>query len=137
MRTLDVIDRIRTYVPEFASVSHALQPPMDFAYPAALVTPSRMMAPPATMIGGAFEQEVMQTFSVFVLLERRSDSELVSGIEEHDTLCAALRAALMGWQIDADHAPMMLAGGQLAEFQPGTVCWREDFSVETFVRIAP
>lgn len=135
MRTADLIARIEALCPQFAFVDHALNPAHELTFPAAMVVPSEVTAAPDDLIGAPHDQTIRQVFSVFVLMGRREDTLIFSGPDDLDDLVAQLRAALPGWQVDNDHAPMNFAGGKLDKFHTGLICWRDDYSVETALRI--
>ena len=137
MRTAVLMDRIRAECQGFAAVDHALTSAADLAYPAALVTPSKAEALPEGTVGqGVHSQLVTQTFSVFVLLARSQDGIVGYGkADDLDDLTEALRAALVGWQPDPDASTVQFAGGMLDRFHTGIVCWREDYSLETELRL--
>ena len=146
MKTSEVMDRVKLLCPSFATVAHALTSAADPApYPAALVTPSRTTAASNPFLGqtvvangGVWSQEVTQIFSVFIIQERRQDTATSSAADDLDTLTNELRAALVGWTGGSSFAaPMQYAGGALSEFRPGIAAWREDFSIETEMRVAP
>jgi hypothetical protein len=135
MRTSALIARISAQCPLFACVDHALSPAKELTYPAAMVVPSELAAAPDGLFGIVHDQDIVQKFSVFVLIGRREDTSIWSGVDDLDDLTAQLRAALLGWEVDNDHAPMNLAGGKLDRYITGIVCWREDYSVETSLRV--
>lgn len=136
MRTSAVIARIKLLCPGFATVAHALTSAADADLPSALVTPAKMVANPDRLIGALHSQDVMQTFSVYILMQRRQDGDADAGAaDDLDDLTDQLRAALPGWAIDANHAPMQFVGGQLDRFETGLVCWREDYAVEYEIRL--
>ena len=135
MRTSDLIDRIAQQCTLFACVDHVLNPTKKLAYPAAMVIPSEVSAAPDDLIGLPQQQDIRQVFSIFILMARRDDTDLTTGVDDLDDLLAQLRSVLPGWQIDPDHAPMNFAGGKLDKYHTGVICWREDYSVETTLRL--
>ncbi len=136
MRTADLIARVAAQCPGFAAVDHALTSNAEEALPMALITPSKVEALEDGLVGlGIHSQIVTQTFSIFVMLRRAQNSDLASKADDLDTLTGQLRAALPGWQFDADHGPMNFVGGTLDKFHTGVVCWREDYSTETELRL--
>lgn len=136
MRTADLIARVQATCPGFDVVGHALTSSADDGLPAALITPSKVEALPDTLFGlGIHSQIVIQTFSIFILLRRAQDTNTTSKADDLDDLTDQLRAALVGWQIDGDHTPMNLTGAMLDKFHTGVVCWREDYSTETELRV--
>ena len=136
MRTSDLINRVQMLCPAFAMVEHALTSSADETFPAAMITPSKVEALPDGLYGvGITSQIVTQTYSIFILLRRAQDTNFTSKAEDLDTLTDQLRAALVGWQLDGNHGPMNLVGAMLDKFHTGVVCWREDYSTETELRI--
>ncbi|MGV8987812.1 MAG: phage tail terminator protein [Cypionkella sp.] len=136
MRTADLISRVEDLCPGFEMVDHALTSTAEEVLPAALITPSKTEAQGDSLFGlGIHSQIVTQTFSIFVLLRRAQDTNTTSKADDLDDLTDQLRAALAGWQLDGDHSPMILVGGMLDKFHTGVVCWREDYSTETELRV--
>lgn len=132
----DLLVRLRTLCPDFATIEHGLTSSADPVLPAAIVMPMAMKAAESQLLEIPLRsQAIVQTFSIFILLKRQQDTLLSSKADDMDFLCAQLRAALCGWQVDAYHAPMNLAGGQLAQYQTGISCWREDYTAESELRI--
>ena len=136
MRTSDLITRVQTLCPGFALVDHALTSSADETFPAALITPSKVEAQDDGLIGlGIHSQIVVQTYSIFILLRRAQDTATTSKAADLDDLIAQLRTALPGWQLDGNHGPMNFVGAMLDKFHTGVVCWREDYSTETELRL--
>jgi hypothetical protein len=132
MRTSDLIARIEGECPGFAMVDHALTSAAEMTYPAAMVTPSKEDADPDGTVGqGAHTQEITQTYSIFFILER---NQATGKTDELDDLRDEVHAALLGWELDADHGPMNFVGAMLDRFHTGVVCWRADYSTETQMR---
>lgn len=135
----DLEARLKARCPSFAMIDHALTSTLEFDYPAALIAPAKNGASPEQLIGDVvYSQDVTQTFSIFVFLGRKQDRGLQSNADDLDALTAELRAALCGWRGTnpaLGDAPMNYAGGQLDKFQTGQVCWREDFTVTSELRI--
>lgn len=137
MRTSVLMERIRAECPGFAAVEHALSSSADMAFPAAMVTPSKCEAAAEGTVGlGIHSQLVTQTFSIFILQTRTQDGVVGYGKADGlDDLIDELRAALVGWQPDTEEEPLQLVGGLLDRFHTGTVCWREDYSIQTELRL--
>lgn len=137
MRLQHLIDRITAQCPGFAHVGHGLQGISRITLPAAVVLPVGMVTRPSPFLG-AHSQMVLTTFGVHLLFDRARDGASDLGAaDQYDDLLAALRSALSGWTPNsADFSPLNMAGGRFAQVEPGTNCWREDFSTETEMRIA-
>lgn len=137
MRTETLIERIRQECPGFSGVEHALSSSADLDYPAAMVTPTRVDAAPEGTVGlGVHSQLVTQVFSIFVLLTRTQDGVVGYGkASTLDDLSAELRAALVGWQPDTEEAPVQFVGAMLDRYHTGVVCWREDYSIQSDMRL--
>lgn len=132
MRTSQLIARIVAECPGFALVDHALSSAAELTHPAALVTPSKVDPQPDGTFGmGAHTQVQDQVFSIFFLQKR---DQATSRPDELDDLIEEVHAALVGWQVDADHGPMTFEGAMLDKFVTGTVCWRADYSTQTQMR---
>jgi len=132
----DVIARIQTQCPGFATVDHVLTSPSDFTRPAALITPVRYRGDaPRINTPGGYSQDVAMIFGVFIVLERRQDGTLDNGAaDQFDTLLAELRDALVNWAAPDLYQPVAYAGGELAPYEPGNVTWRDDYSAEFDMR---
>lgn len=139
MKIGDIVDRIRTECPGFAHVDHLLTSPVDYGYPAALVTLVKAVGrSPNINISGAYAQDVAMTFGVYIVLARRQ-----SGVADHggadslDYLLTSLRAALVNW-LPPDQpdllAPVEYAGGEMAPYEAGLVTWRDDYGVQFDMR---
>jgi hypothetical protein len=133
IRTADVMARVRSQCPGFATVDHALSSNAEFAYPAALVSPVMVNSNPARLLT-VHSQIERVTFGVFIILERRQDALGTSAADQLDDLRVSLRAALAGWQAPGATLPFDAAGGRLDQWRPGIAGWREDFSAETELR---
>lgn len=137
MTIAEIIARITAECPEFAEVGHALTSPAILAYPAALVTPVRNQAsPPFILAPGAYHQNVVAIFGVYILLERRQNGASDQGAaDDFDALTASLRAALTNWEATGLTQPVIYAGGELAPYDAGLFTWRENFSAAFEIRL--
>lgn len=138
MRTADIIGRIAASCPSFAFVDHALASSEDMPLPAAMVCPVKAVAATNEALEQGVEQRLTEVFGVYVLLRRRRNGDADAGAaDDLDDLRAELQAALIGFYVSGDDAPLALAGGQIDQFAPGIVTWREDFTTYRFVRVIP
>lgn len=134
IRIEQIIERIFEACPGFASVESALTSAATLDYPAALVTPLKLDAVPARFTS-FHTQQTVQTFGVYIIL-RREQEEVPGGTGLFDDLCFELRAGLPFWTPDASlYSPMNYAGGQLDRYRDGIVCWRDDYTIESEIRI--
>ena len=144
MTIAEIIARITAECPEFAEVGHALTSPAILAYPAALVTPVRNQAsPPFILAPGAYHQNVVAIFGVYILLERRQNGASDQGAaDDFDALTASLRAALTNWEAN-DGRMVRLQLVELMGFNAtvtvhagaGLFTWRENFSAAFEIRL--
>lgn len=138
MRTVDILNRIASACPSFGSVGHALSAPLAMTMPAAMVCPVKAVAATNYALEQGVEQHLTEVFGVYILLKRRTDGDADAGAaDDLDDLRAELQAALIGFYVSGDDAPLALAGGQIDQFAPGIVTWREDFTTYRFVRVIP
>ena len=136
IRVVQVMDRIRLTCPGFASVDNALTSAATLDYPAALVTPLKVDASQARFTSYHIQKSV-QTFGVYLILRREQDDPTGPSVE-FDDLCAQMRAGLPFWTPDPTlYSPMNFAGGQLDRYRDGIVCWRDDYTIESEIRIIP
>lgn len=126
----DVITRIRAQCPGFALVDHVLTSPITYPYPTALLAPVRNQGqPPLVNIPGGYAQDVVSTFGVYIVVERRQNGVADFGQGTlFDTLCQSLRTALVNWTPPGAVQPLMYAGGEMAPYDQGLVTWRDDYS---------
>ena len=126
----DVITRIRLQCPGFLLVDHVLTSPITYPYPTALVAPVRNQGqPPFVNIPGGYAQDVVTTFGVYIIVERRQNGVADFGQGTlFDALCTSLRAALVNWTPPGAVQPISYAGGEMAPYDQGIVTWRDDYS---------
>jgi hypothetical protein len=137
MRTAVIKDRIADQCPAFAFVGHALTAPTTVRQPAALISPIKSIASATEVLGGTF-QRVTTIYGVYLVLRRRADGDADAGAaDELDDLRGALWAALVGFADDPEDAPLAIAGGQMDQYAPGLVTWREDFMTYRYERVIP
>lgn len=132
----DIVNRITAECPGFAHIDHLLTSPVDYKYPAALITlvKNRGEAPHINIPGG-YAQDVFMTFGVYIVLERRqSGAANHGGADTFDNLLTSLRAALVNWQPDGLLAPVTYAGGEMAPYETGLVTWRDDYGAQFEIR---
>lgn len=136
MNLTQIVERIQVQCPAFVLVDHVLSSPITYPYPTALVVPveSRSISDPNDF-EGSYRQDIQLVVGVYIIIERRQNQiGDLGGAEQFDTLCAAVRAALINWQPTGANRPMSYAGGKMAPYDAGVVTWREDFTVDFEVR---
>lgn len=134
MKISDIVAHIKAECPLFATVDHALTAPGDYGYPAAFVSPLKLVAAQPRM-NQMKAQMVQHVVGVYVVMKKRTDAVGPSAADEFDDILASLRAAMLGWAPPDNFvgASFDCAGGELTE-RDGIVAWREDFTIEDDLR---
>lgn len=143
-RIADVVARIATETGGFATVGHLLG--LDAAallaapsaLPAALVAPLPPSALQGEMLATFHSQRVDWRCGVYVVIARRLPGEDDEGsADDWDDLVAGLRVALAGWAPPGEGAKMRWIGGQIEQFAPGLLVWRDDYECRRLMRHTP
>jgi len=132
-----LIDHIKAECPAFAGrVAGAAE------FAAAAAEADRLAVPHAFVIrlvedvepsitAGAVEQPSEEWFGIVVCVSNTADARGQGGDDTLDDVRAELRAALKGWQPDADHAPMEYRGFETLDLTRARLWRRFDFSTLT------
>jgi len=97
--------------------------PVAFVYSSVDTSPGMYVIDPS-------QQEVTVEFTV-ILASKQID--IKAGIEHMEDLRDQVKAALIGWKIDANHRGITFQSGALLDISPRTVWWADTFSVKTII----
>lgn len=139
MQLASIIERIDTQMPTLNQVTAAATVPLAITalttYPAACVVLPRGTAGKNSPIN-AIRQRVDDTFAVILAVRNVKDMTGKAAAAEIDALKPLLIAAMLGWVINEDYAPIEYAGHQLIAYQDGLLFWAEHFKSSHYVSAA-
>lgn len=126
-----VITRVRDNCPAFRSVGGAAEYDVAAdgltAAPAAYIIEESSRAQPNQLLG-IVRQDVDVTFGIFLAVRNVKDAAGVNGLADLQTLRDAVWSALAGFIPPGAFRPVEYTGGQLMDFQPGLIWWRESYT---------
>lgn len=132
MNLQPVIDRIKAQCTGFKVVGGAAEFDMALqgapAAPACYVIPQSEDADGSTATSTYVFQTVTVNFGVIYAVRNAKSSAGQEGIADLETLRAAVRTALLGWQVASNTKPITFAGANLLDFQPGLMWWQDGFT---------
>jgi hypothetical protein len=133
----DAITRLATLCPTLAGVGdeisltrHLAKPP---ASPFAWVHVIGESADPGRLASGRHSQRKQTTFGVLIYLGTDPTTTNGSAAASLESILAEIRAALLGWQPTADHAPVDFVSGDLADLSSGVLFWSETYSTNSYL----
>ena len=138
MNLAPIVTRLQTACPEFRAVGGAAE--YDAANTGILVAPAAFVVPLEDRAGenyliGITAQRVEVLFGVIVLLtDFVNPASGERAMNDLETYRASVRAALHGWQPQADAEPCLISGGQLFSFEPGALWWQDVYRTAHDVR---
>lgn len=109
-------------------------PPPQARQPAAFVLPLAEVAGPNGLATGPVRQRITATIGVVLLATSLRDPRGEAAADQLGPLCAALRAALIGWQPTVEHDPIEFRRGALVDITEGTLAWQDQFETAITVR---
>lgn len=132
-----LVDRIREQVPEFANVTGVAElvaaKGIAQRRPACYIAPGQETADRDAMIGRA-SQRVRETFGIWIAVANGASATGAAAQEQLGTLAAAARAALVGWQPDAEHTPIeLVSAGPVQWDDDQTLFWPELYQTEYYL----
>lgn len=103
--------------------------------PEALPLPAAWIVRAADKVQHAGEraEDVTLAFDVVIAIENARTHALA---ETDDTLLKyrqAVKALLLGWQLEADENPIQFAGGQVLEYTDGDLYWRDRYEFAALI----
>lgn len=132
MNLQSIIDRIDTQCTGFKVVGGAAEFDMALqgapAAPACYVVPAREEADRSSATSTYVLQTITVDFAIVYAVRNSKSSAGQSGIADLETLRAAVRGAILGWQPATATKPITFAGGSLLDFQPGLMWWQDGFT---------
>lgn len=78
-------------------------------------------------------QRVEEQITLVVTVRNVADARGGEASDEAETLCAEIRAALLGWTPASAAAPLEYAGGALLSFADGFLHWAETYRTERYI----
>ena len=81
--------------------------------------------PSANQLSNAVEQRIAATAAIVYCLSNASDASGAAAQADIDTLRAAGRAALYGWQPAANYDPLERGQSKLLAFRDGYIWWQD------------
>lgn len=126
-----VIAHLKTSVPSLKKVSGAV----DFASAGTDLknsTPAAYVLPLADKAGqnelcNAVSQRVDVRFGVVLAVQNLRDARGQNAHSDLEPIRRAVIDALLGWNPDADHAPVLYGGGRLLQLADGVLWWQLEF----------
>lgn len=101
--------------------------------PAAFVAPGQETALPGAMIGRT-SQRVAETFGIWIAVANGASATGTAAQAELKTLADSVRAALVGWQPDANHTPVeLVSAGPVQWDDDQTLFWPEIYRTEYYL----
>jgi hypothetical protein len=135
----EVIDRLRTTVPELRLVLGAAEyaaltaPPPVASQPAAYVMPLGS-APGQNQLATGIRQRVQETVGVVLLVGNLRDARGGAAVSDLEALYTLVRGALVGWVPQPGWEAMQLAPARLLDFASGLAAWQETFTTAHQIR---
>jgi hypothetical protein len=126
------VDALRT-VGSTADLASVVEGRVRHALPAAYVHPIADAAGPNRLVN-AVSQNLTRRIGVLLVVAAQGEARAADAPDLLEPLYAATRAALVGWQPDADHEPMHFGRGAMVRVAEGTAWWLEELTTETEVR---
>lgn len=117
MKVKTLVDRIKTACPSFSgrvagtAEFEAQVENTDLSVPCAFVL-RQADIPNESTTANVVVQQIMERFSVIVVVDNSADARGFTGGEAIDDLKDELFDGLLGWEPDADHTGMEYVGGQ-------------------------
>lgn len=133
-----IVERLRMEVPRLRLIGGAAQlaRARDGAtvLPAAFVLPVAETAEANPYMDQGVQQKVSEDFVVLVAAQNVSDDEGAAALEALAPMRLAVRAALLGWQPDADADNVEFVRGDLVEFQDSVLWWGDTYRTGHVIR---
>jgi hypothetical protein len=138
IKVATIAARLMSLVPELARVAGV----SDLAaakgnvtqLPAAYIMPEPERAKPNKLMGG-HSQELIERFTILLLVKNVSDYGGMAAQEEVEALSAKVRAAMLGWQPTPEHSPVDLVGAGPLDPTNNLLYWPEGFQASTTIRL--
>jgi hypothetical protein len=132
-----IVARLQTQVPALQKVE--VTAALDGILADTPVYPSAYLLAPIEKAGpkegvNYLMQRVEPKFSIAIRVRNMADMRGEAALIELDAIKPLVRAALLNWQIDADHDPIELMSARLLYAAGGEAIWADDFTTGYYLR---